>query len=105
MITISAVEISPDFAYSKIFYTTLAPEEDRDKAKAGRIAADLAVRSPASTITVVETDFLDAAAIGQNRHDHRQACQIMRLNLARAWSSCRQGRRLPVLGLRNRSGA
>jgi len=35
MITISAVAISPDFAYSKIFYTTLAPEEDRDKAKAG----------------------------------------------------------------------
>ena len=37
----------------------------RDKAKAGRIAADLAVRSPASTIAVVETDFLDATAIGR----------------------------------------
>src|SRR5262249_10357818 len=37
----------------------------RDKAKAGRVAADLAVRSPASTIAVVETDFLDAAATGR----------------------------------------
>ena len=31
----------------------------RDAAKAGRVAEDLRVRSPASTITVVEADFLD----------------------------------------------
>jgi short-subunit dehydrogenase len=37
----------------------------RDAAKAGRVAADLRVRSPASTIDVIETDFLDAAAIGR----------------------------------------
>src|SRR5580693_3794588 len=37
----------------------------RDVAKAGRVAEDLRVRSPASTITVVETDFLDTAAIGR----------------------------------------
>src|SRR5262249_28286180 len=37
----------------------------RDAAKAGRVAADLRVRSPASTIGVIETDFLDAAAIGR----------------------------------------
>lgn len=37
----------------------------RDAAKAGRVAADLQVRSPASTISVIETDFLDAAAIGR----------------------------------------
>jgi decaprenylphospho-beta-D-erythro-pentofuranosid-2-ulose 2-reductase len=37
----------------------------RDVAKAGRVAEDLRVRSPASTVTVVEADFLDAAAIGR----------------------------------------
>jgi decaprenylphospho-beta-D-erythro-pentofuranosid-2-ulose 2-reductase len=37
----------------------------RDAAKAGRVAADLRVRSPASTIGVIETDLLDAAAIGR----------------------------------------
>lgn len=37
----------------------------RDAAKAGRVAADLQVRSPASTIDVIETDLLDAAAIGR----------------------------------------
>jgi len=37
----------------------------RDVAKAGRVAEDLRVRSPASTITVVETDFLDTVAIGR----------------------------------------
>jgi short-subunit dehydrogenase len=37
----------------------------RDVAKAGRVAEDLRVRSPASTVAVVETDFLDAAAIGR----------------------------------------
>ena len=37
----------------------------RDVAKGGRVADDLRVRSPASTITVVEADFLDAAAIGR----------------------------------------
>ena len=37
----------------------------RDAAKAGRVAEDLRVRSPASTITVVEADFLDTAAIGR----------------------------------------
>ena len=37
----------------------------RDAAKAGRVAEDLRVRSPASTISVIETDFLDAAAIGR----------------------------------------
>jgi short-subunit dehydrogenase len=37
----------------------------RDVAKAGRVAEDLRVRSPASTIAVVEADFLDAAAIGR----------------------------------------
>ncbi len=35
MMTISAVEISADFAYCKVFYTMLAPEEERDKVKAG----------------------------------------------------------------------
>ena len=37
----------------------------RDAAKAGRVAEDLRVRSPASTISVIETDLLDAAAIGR----------------------------------------
>ena len=37
----------------------------RDTAKAGRIAQDLRVRSPASTVTVVEADFLDPASIGR----------------------------------------
>ena len=37
----------------------------RDFAKAGRVAEDLRVRSPASTIAVVEADFLDTAAIGR----------------------------------------
>lgn len=37
----------------------------RDGAKAGRIAEDLRVRSPASTVEVVTMDFLDAAAIGR----------------------------------------
>ena len=37
----------------------------RDVAKAGRVAEDLQVRSPASTVAVVEADFLDAAAIGR----------------------------------------
>jgi short-subunit dehydrogenase len=37
----------------------------RDAAKAGRVADDLRVRSPASTIGVIETDFLDVAAIGR----------------------------------------
>jgi short-subunit dehydrogenase len=37
----------------------------RDAAKAGRVAADLRVRSPASTIGVIETDLLDATAIGR----------------------------------------
>ena len=37
----------------------------RDVAKAGRVAEDLRVRSPASTVAVVEADFLDAAAIGR----------------------------------------
>lgn len=37
----------------------------RDAAKAGRVAEDLRVRSPASTITVMEADFLDTAAIGK----------------------------------------
>ena len=37
----------------------------RDGAKAGRVAEDLRVRSPASTITVMEADFLDTAAIGK----------------------------------------
>ncbi|MBV8190173.1 MAG: SDR family NAD(P)-dependent oxidoreductase [Alphaproteobacteria bacterium] len=37
----------------------------RNAAKAGRVAADLQVRSPASTIDVIETDFRDAAAIGR----------------------------------------
>jgi len=37
----------------------------RDAAKAGRVAADLRVRSPASTVDVIETDLLDAAAIGR----------------------------------------
>ena len=37
----------------------------RDVAKAGRVAEDLRVRSPASTITVVGADFLDTAAIGR----------------------------------------
>ena len=37
----------------------------RDAAKAGRVAEDLRVRSPASTISVIETDFLDATAIGR----------------------------------------
>jgi decaprenylphospho-beta-D-erythro-pentofuranosid-2-ulose 2-reductase len=37
----------------------------RDAAKAGRVAEDLRVRSLASTITVVETDFLDVVAIGR----------------------------------------
>jgi short-subunit dehydrogenase len=37
----------------------------RNAAKAGRVAEDLRVRSPASTITVVETDFLDTKAIGR----------------------------------------
>ena len=36
----------------------------RDAAKAGRVGEDLRVRSPASTITVVEADFLDTDAIG-----------------------------------------
>jgi ribosome-binding factor A len=35
MITISAVEISADFAYCKVFYTMLAPEAERDTVKAG----------------------------------------------------------------------
>ena len=39
----------------------------RDLAKAGRVAEDLRVRSPASTITVVEADFLDTTAIHVNR--------------------------------------
>jgi decaprenylphospho-beta-D-erythro-pentofuranosid-2-ulose 2-reductase len=37
----------------------------RDAAKAGRVAEDLRVRSPASTISVIETDLLDVAAIGR----------------------------------------
>jgi short-subunit dehydrogenase len=37
----------------------------RDAAKAGHVAEDLRVRSPASTISVIETDLLDAAAIGR----------------------------------------
>ena len=37
----------------------------RDAAKAGRVAEDLRVRSPASSIAVVEADFLDTAAIGR----------------------------------------
>jgi short-subunit dehydrogenase len=37
----------------------------RDAARAGRVAEDLRVRSPASTIAVIEADFLDAAAIGR----------------------------------------
>src|ERR1700704_3301870 len=37
----------------------------RYAAKAGRVAEDLRVRSPASTVTVVEADFLDTAAIGR----------------------------------------
>ena len=37
----------------------------RDGAKAERVAEDLRVRSPASTITVMEADFLDTAAIGK----------------------------------------
>jgi decaprenylphospho-beta-D-erythro-pentofuranosid-2-ulose 2-reductase len=37
----------------------------RDLAKAGRVAEDLRVRSPASTITVIEADFLNTAAIGR----------------------------------------
>ena len=37
----------------------------RDTAKAGRIAEDLRVRSPASTVTAVEADFLDPASIGR----------------------------------------
>jgi decaprenylphospho-beta-D-erythro-pentofuranosid-2-ulose 2-reductase len=37
----------------------------RDVAKAGRVAEDLRVRSPASTIAVVGADFLDTAAIGR----------------------------------------
>jgi len=37
----------------------------RDGAKTGRIAEDLRVRSPASTVEVVTLDFLDAAAIGR----------------------------------------
>jgi short-subunit dehydrogenase len=37
----------------------------RDAAKAERVAQDLRVRSPASTITVVEIDFLDTKAIGR----------------------------------------
>jgi short-subunit dehydrogenase len=37
----------------------------RDVAKAGRVAEDLRVRSPASTVTVVEADFLDPTAIGR----------------------------------------
>ena len=37
----------------------------RDAAKAGRVAEDLRVRSPASTISVIETDLLDATAIGR----------------------------------------
>src|SRR5262249_37429484 len=37
----------------------------RDGARAGRIAEDLRVRSPASTVEVVTMDFLDAAAIGR----------------------------------------
>ena len=37
----------------------------RDGAKAGRIAEDLRVRSPGSTVEVVTLDFLDAAAIGR----------------------------------------
>lgn len=41
----------------------------RDGAKAGRVAADLAVRSPASTISVLEMDFLDTGAIGRLAED------------------------------------
>src|SRR5260370_35125237 len=37
----------------------------RDVAKAGRVAEDLRVRSPASTIMGVEIDFLDTKAIGR----------------------------------------
>ncbi|CAN5913064.1 SDR family oxidoreductase [soil metagenome] len=37
----------------------------RDGAKAGRIAEDLRVRSPASTVEVLAMDFLDTAAIGR----------------------------------------
>ena len=37
----------------------------RDTAKAGRIAQDLRVRSPASMVTVVEADFLDPVSIGR----------------------------------------
>ena len=36
----------------------------RDGARAGRIAEDLRVRSPGSTVEVATMDFLDAAAIG-----------------------------------------
>ena len=35
MITISEVEISADFAYSKIFYTVLGSTEDRENSEAG----------------------------------------------------------------------
>lgn len=35
MITISAVEVSPDFGYSKVFYTMLAPDEERKQVQAG----------------------------------------------------------------------
>ena len=37
----------------------------RDVAKAGRVAEDLQVRSPASTIAVLGADFLDTAAIAK----------------------------------------
>ena len=37
----------------------------RDAAKAERVAQDLRVRSPASTVEVASLDFLDAGAIGR----------------------------------------
>jgi ribosome-binding factor A len=39
MITLSAVEISPDFACAKIFYTLLGNDEERENAKAGLLRA------------------------------------------------------------------
>lgn len=39
MITLSAVEISADFAVAKIFYTHMGGAEDRENAKAGLLRA------------------------------------------------------------------
>ena len=35
MVTLTAVEITPDYAHAKVFYTTLTPAEQRDELERG----------------------------------------------------------------------